>query len=369
MTAELSRDPLPNPPPPGLIRAAFWLRRALQWLADQVVPAEVVLRERSGGIGHTQLLGAAARHRIPDLLAAAPLTAEQIAERAKLHPDATHRVMRALVSAGIFERLDDGRFQNSRLSAAFQSGRSRALREWLEYFGSASNVAAWSAFEHTLLTGNDAFRRVFGMDIWKYFEEHPGEQQVFARSLQGLSATHAPIVASLYPFSECRILCDVGGGAGLLLSELLLRFPHLTGVLQDVPGVLETARELCAQRGVADRVRFHPGNFFEHVPSGADTYLLKNVVHDWDDVSCGEILDVCRRAMTPRNRILILETLLDDDEPRPLAVESDVHMMVVCANGRERTSKEIRQLLGGHGFETQQILKHPLISVVEAVAV
>src|SRR5262249_17869851 len=164
------------------------------------------------------------------------------------------------------------RFVNGRLAAALLSGSPSRSREWALYFSSGSNVAAWGDFAETLRTGSSAFDRLHGMTVWEWFQAHSDEREMFAHAMMGLPFGDATIVGSIYPVEEIDAVCDVGGGRGTLLSELLLRFPRLSGILVEDRRVLASAREFLAARGVAGRVMLVPGNFFESVPLGADAY-------------------------------------------------------------------------------------------------
>ncbi|HZS36203.1 MAG TPA: methyltransferase [Polyangia bacterium] len=367
--AVLTPRAFPSAPPAFAIRAVLWLRRRLVALADRVLPAEVAIFERSLGLAHTQLLGVAARHGVADLLAGGPLDAGQIASRCDANADAMHRVLRALASTGVFELRADGHFANNRLSRAMIGGRLTRIREWLQYISSQSNVAAWSDLERSVLDGKNAFERVFGMNVWEWFERHPDEREMFAQTMMGMTVADAPAIARLYPFGEVGTLCDVGGGRGTLLSEILIRFPRLRGLLVDSPGVLESARVLLGQRRVLERVTLAPGNFFEAVPPGADAYLLKNVLHDWDDERCRAILRVVRRAMRPGQRLILCESLLERNDASGLAPMADAHMLIVCADGRERSVAELHQLMRDAGFEPARVFPYPTVSVLEARAI
>ena len=182
----------------------------------------------------------------------------------------------------------------------------------------------------------------------------------------GMTIHAAPMIAKLYPFSELAVVCDVGGGRGALLSELLVRHQHLRGVLCDRAGVIESAPSLLAARGVADRVTLAPGNFLESVPPGADGYVLKHVLNDWDDAHATQILDVVRRAMKPGQKLLVCEPLIEHAEVSYTAL-ADVHMMAICG-GRERSLDDFQRLLAATGFAPARVFRYPTISIVEASA-
>jgi hypothetical protein len=345
------------------------LRRSLLALADAIVPPEVALFDRTVGIVFTQLVGAAARHRIADLLAERPLPADAIAEQIGTSADATHRMLRGLAALGVFALRADGCFENTRLSDALREGRLLRTRDWAEYFASRSNCEAWLGLEHALKSGKSAFEHVHGQSVWTYFEHHPDERETFARAMMGVTLSDASVVATLFPWREVKRVCDVGGGRGTLLSELLVRHPQLEGVLCDAEGVLASARVLLEQRGVLARVRLEPANFFERVPTGCDAYLLKNILHDWDNERCLIILQTVRRAMTRGARVLLVELLLERNESAGLTPLIDLHMMVACDAGRERSAGELTALLERSGFRRGRVFDGtPQSAVFEGIA-
>lgn len=363
---ELGPAPLPSPPPRFLVRALLALRRAILGFADALGPPELGIFDRVNGVAKTALLGFVARAGVADLLRSGPLSAEEIAGRLDTQPDATFRVLRGLATDGVFQMLKDGRFDNNRLSLALCSSNIAQTRAWVEYFSSRSNVTAWMDLGGTLRTGRNAFDRAYGKSVWDYFEDHPDERETFALAMMGRTVGQAPIIATLYPFREVGRVCDVGGGRGTLMSEILIRHPHLAGVLCDAAGVLESARSLLESRGVGSRVELVPGNFFEAVPSGCDAYVLKNVLHDWNDALCGQILQVCHAAMPGNARLLIAETLVERLQTSGMGPLSDMQMMVACREGRERSREDLRRLLERAGFAVQRVFEHPVISVVES---
>jgi hypothetical protein len=365
---ELSERPYPNVPPGFVLRAVLRMRRWIHGLADALVPPDVVVFERTAGTVATQTLGAAARYRIADILEEGPLSTTELAARIGTDADATHRLMRGLAAAGFFVMRADGRCQNNRLSRALCSNRLSATRDFSEYFASKSNIDAWTDFDRTLKTNKSAFIRVHGMSVWDWFDAHPDERETFARAMMGMTIAAAPVVARLYPWKEVKRVCDVGGGRGTLLSELLVRHAHLEGVLCDGPGVIASARQLLARRGIAERVQLVAGSFFERVPAGADAYLLKNVLHDWDDARCRTILGVCRAAMKPGARLVVVEQLTGRNRTDSFGALGDLQMMVACDDGRERSREDFRALFEGAGFAFGRVFESPTMSVIEGLA-
>ena len=176
-------------------------------------------------------------------------------------------------------------------------------------------------------------------------------------------------MARAYPFREVRRVCDVAGSRGALLAEVLVQHRHLSGVLFDNAGVIATAGPLLGARGVADRVELSSGSFFDKVPEGCDAYLLKNILHDWDDERSVTILQNCRRAMKPGHRLLIVELVVEKQETAGIGPLSDVQMMMVCNEGRERSRADFARLLQLSGFQLSRVVPTPtLMSIVEGVA-
>lgn len=314
------------------------------------------------------MLGELARLKVADLLEQQPLSAREIAERTGTNVDAMARTLRALVYSGVFARRDDGKFENNRISRALLD-RDDSTRAFAMYFASKSNQHAWADFGETLRTGKNAFVRVHGASIWAWFDEHPEERETFARAMMSLTIGEAPGIATTYPFGSAQKVCDVGGGRGTLLSEILLHHPNVKGVLVDAPGVLESAKSLLEARGVRDRVELVPGSFFASVPSGADVYVMKTVLHDWDDEHVEKILSVVRSAMKPGTRLVLADFLVEEDCD-DYGTMIDMQMMIACDDGRERSRADFERLLGATGFRLAQVLRTSTgLGIIEGVAV
>lgn len=355
--------------PPGLaVRAAIALRRSLLRAAEAVVPARVALLERVIASGEANMLGELGRLGVADMLEREALSAEELAARTSTNPDAMARTLRALVYSGVFSRRDDGKFENNRLSRALLD-RDDSSRAFAVYFASKANQHAWADFGETLRTGKNAFERVHGTSVWDWFDAHPEERETFARAMMSITIAEAPGIASTYAFGEAKKVCDVGGGRGTLLSEILLHHPQVSGILVDAPGVLESAMSLLEARGVRERVELVPGSFFDAVPSGADVYVLKTVLHDWDDERSKKILGVVRAAMKPGARLVIVDFIVEADCDH-YGVMVDMHMMLVCGEGRERSRQDFERLLQATGFGVGRVLTTSTgMGIVEGVVV
>lgn len=360
--------PATSPPPAFLARLGLAVRRALLTLADALVPGQLAAFEKSVGAMTTGAMALAAKHRIADLLAKGPRSSQELAKETRLSHDALDRTMRALVANGVFARTRDGRYRNNGVSSALSRGAWGSVGPFAEYFGTRSNLEAWSDFAETVRTGRNAFERVFGTSVWAWFDAHPDERQLFAQTMVSLTELLAPVIAGAYPWREVQTVCDVGGGRGQLLAEILARGPHLKGMLLDGVGVIELARRHLSERGLVERVELHAGSFFERVPPGADAYVLKDVLHDWDDARSLAILDRCRDALGPNGRVLVSEMLVEPDTRDRIATFQDLHMMTTCCDGRQRSRAQFEALFAKAGLRLARVFPTVMgVCVVEGV--
>jgi O-methyltransferase domain len=230
---------------------------------------------------------------------------------------------------------------------------------------------AWGDLLHSVETGEPAFRRVFGMDSFDYLAEHPDEAANFDTAMADFTRHTAIAVAAAYDFSRIRRIVDVGGGNGVLLAGILAANPTLTGVVFDLPNVAARAAEQIGELDLTDRCEIVVGDFFKEVPSGGDAYLLKHVIHDWNDDRATEILRTCRRAMGAEAKLLIVEGVypsrIDQSDESRGAAANDVNMLV-CTGGRQRSEAEFRGLFDAAGFRLMRIVPTQApVKVIEGV--
>jgi len=355
----MSDGPYTPPPNPGrfVVQSMLALRAAVLKVLDVITPPELTVVEHTFALMRTQMIHVAAKLKIADHLENGPLDAAELARQTGAHPDALERMMRALAQIGVFRRQRDGRFVNNRVSRVL---RRDALGgpAFPEYFGAAYHAHAWAELEHTVMTGKSAFERVHGTSFWNYFDKHPEHGAIFGEAMSRITELDVPGVAALSVFRDVKKLCDVAGGSGMLLAGILAKHAHLSGMLFDQAARLDEARARLRQRNVLSRCEFVAGDFFESIPPGADAYLLKDVLHDWDDTRCLTILNNCRRAMQPKQRLLLVELLVTDEPAYPMVHFLDMEVMTVCSEGRQRTEAQFRELLDATGFDLHAV--HPL---------
>lgn len=349
----------PFVPPVALVNTALRLRRFLLRAADAVVPPYLALYDRFMGAGTTALVHSAAQLRLADELVGGPQSAEELARRTGTSPEILERALRTLVSAGVFKREPDGRFANNRVSAAMISGSDANVRGFAEFFGMKHILHAWTALPETLRDGKVGFERVHGRSAWEWISEDERARGSFVEGMSSMSSVIAPAIAAAYPFHEVTTICDVGGGVGIILAAALDLHPHLRGVLYDDESMLREAPPFLTKRGVADRVELVPGSFLDSVPRGADAYLLKTVLHNWDDERAGRILANVRAAMDPGHRLLVADFLDEPDHLSTLVPYMDLAGMMMYNAGRERSPADMERLFTAAGFRLGRVVPLP----------
>ena len=292
---------------------------------------------------------------IADLLRDGPRSVADLASATGSDELALFRLLRALASTGIFAEGPDGRFRQSPLSELLRTDAPGSVRAWAMYVGRPYTWTTWGHFADSVKSGRPVFPDLFGTDLWTYRSTRPEENAIFDAAMTGISAAAAAAVAGGYDFSQLSRLVDVGGGRGELLAAILAANPDLRGVPFDQPHVVADAGELLQEAGVAERCEVVGGSFFEAVPPGADAYLLKSVLHDWDDPEAIAILRRCRAAIPPSGRLLVVERVVRPANEPDGTKLLDLHMLVMLG-GRERTAAENAALLDQAGFRPGRVI-------------
>ena len=300
----------------------------------------------------TQACYVTARLGIADLLAAGPRSAAELAQATGTNAQALRRLLGALGSVQICRLRDDGCFEMTPMGALLRDDVPCSMRAWaLQWGGEAWQV--WANLLHSVRTGESARSHMSGVAGFAHLERDPEAARIFNQAMVDLTRLAAADIVRAYDFAGKRVM-DVGGGYGELLAQILSAYPTARGVLFDLPHAMSRAREHLASRGLADRCEFSTGDFFVSVPTGADAYVLKTVIHDWPDDQARDILRTCRRAMTPGARLLVVERLmparLEPSAQHRALARVDLHMLVALG-AQERTEDEMRGLLASAGLQ------------------
>ncbi|MGB2666566.1 MAG: methyltransferase [Candidatus Acidiferrum sp.] len=326
------------------------------------------LLSMSHGLIIQQALYCAAKLGVADLLKDGPQTSSELARDLKVNESALYRILRLLASQSVFDETSPRTFANTELSQFLCSGVPGSVRSILIFRGSELFFAPFAEILYTVRTGEPARTKVFGMDGWEYLKQHPEQARIFDDAMTDMSAIVGPMVAVAYDFGRWGSVMDVGGGNGSLLASVLKAHPETRGVLADVPHVLERAQ----QRGILAgelqaRSAMQPCDFFREVPSGCRAYMMKNVIHDWDDEHAEKILTNCRRAVPKDGALLLVEWTLHEGNLHAAGKLLDV-IMLVMTGGKERTAEEYSQLLARSGFRLNQVvLTSSDMSIIEAL--
>ena len=318
----------------------------------------------------SQCVRAMAELGLADALAE-PATVDHLATHTSTTPDALRRLLRALTDAGLLAADGDGRYRLTSRGDVLRRDHPSGLRSMALMQTWGPNLLAWTRLSSAVATDAATFEAANGAPMWETLSRYPEELAVFNAAMARRAGLQARTVRAACDLAGIRTVVDVGGGKGGLLAVLLQEEPGLRGVLADRAEVVAEAAEILERAGVADRCEVRAADFFVEVPSGGDAYVLSNILHDWPDEECRRILATVRAAMTPGDRLWVLERVLDPDPPRPAAGQADLHLldlhMLVLFGARERTRSEYAALLAGAGFTTPVVHSpSPDFDVVEA---
>jgi len=323
------------------------------------------------GTGHyfSRALYVATKLGIAELLAAGPRDSQQLSEATATHAPSLQRVMRLLASVGVFDEREDGAFALTPVGEALRAGVPGSARAMVMLFTGERVQNAWGELEYCVRTGEPVFRKRGLDDPFKDPERTPEENANFDEAMADVTRLTSIAVAAAYDFSGLRTLVDVGGGNGALLIGILKAHPHLRGIVFDQPSAAERAKRQIAEQGLAGRCDAIGGDFFQEVPRGGDAYLLKHVIHDWNDERAIAILRNCHRAMNDDGRLLIVEGVyprrIEASPESRGAATNDVNMLV-NTGGRQRSEAEFRSLYDAAGFKLTRIVPTPApVSVIE----
>ena len=317
-----------------------------------------------------QSVFAAAELGIADCLADGPKSTSELARELGVIEGPLYRVLRLLASQGIFFEAAPHIFANTAISNCLLSDSPVSLRAMARLRGSDFLYRSFGEIVHTLRTGQTGREKALGMDGWEYLRKNPEMARLFDDAMTSLARIAAPGIAASYDFSRWESLMDVGGGNGVLLAAILRAHPTLRGVLGDQQHVLDRARQRGFLGGeLANRSSMQACDLFSNIPSGCRAYLMKSVIHDWNDEDSKRILCNCRKAIPNNGALLLVEFDLPEDGTPSRGKSTDVTMMIVTG-GEERTIPEYRSLLSASGFELTKIISTPAgFNVIEALPV
>jgi len=326
--------------------------------------AERIMRLTTGAV-MMQAVAVAAELNLADLLAGGPMPVADLSHAIGCQEGPLRRLLRSLASVGLCEQRDGDCFSLTNAGRLLQRGTGVSLHDWVIWCG-RHLWPKWGNLKHSLKTGES----VRGVPIWDDLDEDAETAAIFDGAMAEVTRLVAASVLGCYDFSRASVVADVAGGCGDLLQAVLSRYPAARGVLFDRPHAIDGARTRFGTSGLDTRCEFVTGDFFDFVPPGADVYLLKNVLHDWDNERCIEILRRCRTAMDSHARLLIIEGILPsrwrNDVQHQNIAKRDLTMLV-GPGGCERSEAEFRELLTATDFTCLRIVPAQLgLFLIEA---
>jgi O-methyltransferase domain len=302
---------------------------------------------------------------VADALDDTSRTAAELAMKTDADADALARALRLLSAYGVFE-MKDGRFAHTPTSRLLRSDHPQSMRSFVRMIGNPA-VGGWKAFElleHSMRTGEASSSQAVPGGMWKYMSEHPEESRIFDEAMTGKSQAIIPGVLEACDFSRFKTIADIGGGRGHLLRAILGRAPKATGVVFDLPHVVEDAA-----RQATPRLEFQAGDFFKDKLPVCDAYIIMQVIHDWNDAKATDILRAVRKSAPANAKLLLVEAIVPNDSKPSWIKMLDIFMLAIL-NGKERTLAEFEALFAASNFRRDKLADAGLgMSVLEATAV
>jgi ubiquinone/menaquinone biosynthesis C-methylase UbiE len=319
-----------------------------------------------GGYAASQVIYVLAKLGIPEQLASGPRSLAELAAATATLPDRLFRVLRAAASLGLVAEGPSQTFTLAPLGELLRPDVEDSQLAFALMMGE-EHYFVYGRLLEAIKTGENAFETLYGKPIFEFLSEHPDKGRTFDAAMTSIHGRETPAVVEAYDFTGIDTLADVGGGNGTKLMAILNRYPTMRGLLYDLPQVVERAAPRFTAAGLAERCRLISGDFFQEVPTGADAYLMRHIIHDWDDEKSLVILRNCHRAMKPGAKLLLVESVIPTGNDPFGAKFLDLTMMLI-PGGLERTAEQFRDLYAQAGFELTRIVPTSTeISVLEGI--
>jgi hypothetical protein len=329
-------------------------------------PAHAEVSQLMWGFIATQAIHVAAKLAVFDRLHSGSGTARELARACACQEIPLRRLLQFLTAIGMLAEDDGGQFSATSRGELLRSDHPQSVRALALMYGEPFFWGSWGHLYETVKTGTPAFEQVNGEPLFDYLARHATEAEVFNAGMTSVSNLDVPAILEAYDFSGLAKIVDVGGGHGMMLRSILEHYPHALGVLCDHPSVIARAAAI-RNSAVAARCEFVPTDFFQSVPSGGNAYLLKRILHDWNDEEAVRILKNCRRAIAGEGKVLVIDAVVQaSNQPDP-AKWMDLNMLVLLT-GRERTATEFGDLFSRAGLRLTRIVPAMRVSILEGVA-
>jgi hypothetical protein len=308
----------------------------------------------------------AAKLSIPDKLVEKPKTAAQLAHETQTHEPSLYRLLRALSSIGIFFQNDSNEFELTPYGQILRSDVPGSMRAYsimnIEY-----HYSAWGNLMHSIQTGEIAFDHLHNETLWEFYKKAPQAGAVFNKAMAGLTDAVIRNILPAYDFSAFPTIVDIGGGNGALLIGIMKSTTKANGIVFDLDeNIRDQAVLNISNNNLQDRCSFQAGSFFETIPAGASAYIMKSVLHDWDDANSIKILANTKKAMPDGSKLLIIENVIGEKNTPHPGNFMDINMLTLTG-GRERTAGEWKTLIEKAELKFSKIIPtdSPMFSILE----
>jgi len=354
-------------PPTWIFNIIKSFRIFLRRLEQKLVPSSVAVFEKAEGFFISKAIGVACELNLADILSSGPKHIKDIAEASNTHEQFLYRLMRALASEGIFKECNERVFTNTSMSKALAEGKG-SMKHMIEHQMNETSWEIVGLLKSSVKTGKNVAREKLGMDIFEHLSKDKEKNELYNKAMTNTSALSSAAFLAAYDFEGLKIIVDIGGGQGYLLSIILHKYKKLQGIVFDLPHVVIKAESNFKKFGVENRAEIIEGNFFENIPVGYDAYIMKNILHAFDDETSIDILKSIHDAAIENGKILIVEAVIGEDNKPAFGKIFDLQMMIGTDGGKERTQKEFEFLLKKAGFKFKRVI-HTVspFSIVEAI--
>ena len=315
---------------------------------------QAVMARLLTGYWISQALHVAAHLGIADLLDNGPQSVAHLTKSTGAHERSLYRLLRALAGEGVFLEDAQGRFGLTPLGECLRSDVPNSQRS-MAILNGEEHYRCWGELLYSVQSGQTAFEKLYGQPIFPYLAAHPRQARIFDEGMVGVHGAETKAMLDAYDFCGIGTLVDIGGGNGSLLAATLQRHPSLRGLLFDRPDVIERARSNIQALGLENRCTLIGGNFFEMAPTGGDAYLMRHIIHDWNDEQCRTILRNCHKVVPSSGKLLLIESVIPPGNEPSFAKLLDLTMLVI-PGGMERTEAEYREILASAGFQLARVV-------------
>jgi hypothetical protein len=343
-------------PPAWVFSIISSLRSFFKKLYFKFVPANMAVFEKTQGVWIAKAIGLACELNLSEIVGSETKTVEEIARQSNTNPSALYRLMRALASEEIFKEVGPKVFINNKFSNALMEG-SGNLKNMILHQTSKSNWELINELKYSVISNNSAAQKLFGSDIFTHLENTPEKNEMYNKAMSETSWLSSASIVSAYTFKGIDTLADIGGGEGMLLCTILQKNKSIKGILFDLPHVVETAGEMVKGFHLEDRIQIVAGSFFKDKLPEADAYLMKNILHAFDNKSCIRLLTSIGESMPGKGKILIVDTVIGENNKAEFGKMFDLQMLIGTEEGKERTEAEFRTIFEAAGFSLSRVIK------------